>query len=148
MNSTRFRRKLRRFGRLRFDDKVLFLRAIAWLGVARLLIAIVPFNSLSSRLSGDREGVNDSTDPHLCARVGFVVAAAANNVPWRSDCFPQTIAARMLLKRYGYGSTIHFGVDRSSATEIRAHAWLSCGDTIVTGGEEIQRYTELHRIEP
>ncbi len=75
-----------------------------------------------------------------------MVRAAANNVPWRSDCFPQAIAAREMLRRRGYESTIHLGVDRIDRENIAGHAWLSCNGTVVTGGETMDRYSEVHRF--
>jgi len=29
---------------------------------------------------------------------------------------------------------------------LNGHAWLTCGETVVTGGAELHRYTELHRL--
>ena len=52
----------------------------------------------------------------------------------------------MLLKRFGYASTIHFGVDRVDEDGLEGHAWLTCGETVVTGGGELDRYTEVHRL--
>jgi hypothetical protein len=124
-------------------DKWLLLRATGWLAIARIMLLVLPFKRLSARLSGDADAVGWEPDEDLLRRIGFAVRAAANNVPWRSDCFPQTIAARMLLKHFRYSSTIHFGVERLGEDELAAHAWLTCGNTVVVGGEDLNRYTEL-----
>jgi hypothetical protein len=50
------------------------------------------------------------------------------------------------LKRFGYASTIHFGVDRVGEDSLEGHAWLTCGKTVVTGGTDLNRYTEVHSI--
>jgi len=55
-------------------------------------------------------------------------------------------AARMLLKRFGYASTIHFGVERAGEDVLNGHAWLTCGETVVTGAAELHRYAEIHRL--
>jgi hypothetical protein len=52
----------------------------------------------------------------------------------------------MLLKRFGYASTIHFGVERAGEDVLNGHAWLTCGETVVTGGAELDRYVEMHRL--
>ena len=137
-------RKLRRLGELSLADKWLLMRAAVWLGIARLRLAITPFQKLVDRLS-EEQGAS-VPDPDLLERVRFAVSAAAANVPWRSDCFPQTLAARSLLKGHGLGSTIHLGVDKVSNAELLGHAWLTCGGVVVTGGAELERYTEVHRI--
>ena len=136
--------KLQRFWHLSLADKWLFVCSVYWLGVARLWLAKSPFPELAARLSAD-EGTEEA-DPEVLRRVGYAVSAAGGNVPWRSDCFPQAIAAHKLLKKYGYASTIHLGVDKAGDDELLAHAWLSCGEIIVTGGSEAHRYAEIHRL--
>ena len=127
-------------------DKWLLLRATAWLAIARIMLVVVPFRQLSARLSTKTNSPQIEPDPDLLQRITDAVSAAANNVPWRSDCFPQTIAARMLLKSYGHASTIHFGVERVGEDELKGHAWLTCGETVVTGAAELDRYAEVHRL--
>ena len=144
MSNPRRENKLVRFARLDGADKWLLVRAVAWLGVARLRLVFTPFQELAERLSNDAPEPRVEPDPDFLRRVGFSVRAAADNVPWRSDCFPQAIAARMLLKRGGHASTIHLGVEKSGVGSIAGHAWLTCGDEVVVGGEDLDRYTEMH----
>ena len=127
-------------------DKWLLLRATGWLAIARIMLVARSFERLSARLSATGSSTQIEPDSDLLERVGFAVSAAAGNVPRRSDCFPQTIAARMLLKRYGYASTIHFGVERAGEDVLNGHAWLTCGETVVTGAAELHRYAEIHRL--
>ena len=138
--------RLARFIELPGFDKWLLLRAVAWLGIARIRLAVTPFARLAKALAQDTNLKNDEVDPELLRRIGFAVRAAANNVPWRSDCFPQTIAARKLLERYGYASTIHLGVEKPEQNVLPGHAWLTCGGIVVTGGEDLDRYFEVHRL--
>ena len=35
---------------------------------------------------------------------------------------------------------------RARSLQQLAHAWLTCGKTIVTGGAERDRYVEIHRL--
>jgi hypothetical protein len=136
--------KWRRFLQLNAADKWLLLRAAGWLLIARVRLAVTPFRHLAESLSTGSERAN--VDPELLRRVSYAVTAAAANVPWRSDCFPQTIAARMLLKSFGYSSTIHLGVNREGPDELDAHAWLTCGGIVVTGAQGLDRYVEMHRL--
>jgi hypothetical protein len=138
--------KWRRFMQLDGADKWLLLHATVWLGIARIMLIVMPFRHLSARLSAKSDSTQPEPDQDLLQRISYAVSAAANNVPWRSDCFPQTIAARMLLKHHGYTSTIHLGVEKVGKDELAGHAWLTCGETVVTGSEDLHRYTELHRF--
>lgn len=144
MSNPRRENKLVRFTRLDGADKWLLVRASVCLGVARLRLAFTSFQELAERLSNDAPVTRVESDPDFLRRVGFAVCAAADNVPWRSDCFPQAIAARMLLKRRGHASKIHLGVEKSGDGSIAGHAWLTCGDVVVVGGEDLERYTEMH----
>jgi hypothetical protein len=144
MSNPRRENKLARFVRLDGADKWLLICASAWLGVARLGLAFTSFQQLSERLSDDVPDSRVDPDPEFLRRVSFAVGAAANNVPWRSDCFPQAIAARMLLKRRGHASKIHLGVEKRGGGNIAGHAWLTCGDEVVVGGADLDRYTEVH----
>ena len=137
---------LEKFGELSGADRWLFALAAFWLLIARVRLAAVPFRKLSERLSGEQQEESQMPDPELLQRIGRAVAVAANHVPWRSDCFPQTIAGRSLLKRYGIASTIHFGVERIGEEGLAGHAWLTCGETVVTGDTDLDRYTEIHRL--
>jgi hypothetical protein len=137
MSLRRWKGKLQRFVRLDTEDRLLLLRAVFWIGVARLWLAAFPFQRLASRLSAE-DGLDDA-DPEL-------VGAAGAHVPWRSDCFPRSIAAHQLLKSHGYASTIHLGVEKAGNGELLGHAWVTCGGIVVTGGEQLDRYAEIHRL--
>ena len=137
---------LEKFGNLGVADQGLFIRAAFWLLIARIRLAVVPFRKLSALLSGEQQDQVQIPDPELLQRIERAVVAAANHVPWRSDCFPQTIAARALLKNHGLASTIHFGVERVGEEDLAGHAWLTCGEFVVTGDIDLDRYTEMHQL--
>ena len=143
MSTAWMKSKLARFRELEAADKWLLLRAMGWLAVARLMLIVLPFERLAARLSAKGDASPEEPNPEYLERISFAVQAAANNVPWRSDCFPQAIAARMLLKRRGHESTIHLGVEKTSPDAIAGHAWVTCGDVVIVGGENLDRYTEM-----
>ncbi len=139
--------RISRFIALDGADKWLLMRAVGWLAVARVMMFLMSFQRLAARLSVSEDVTEPEADPEVLSKVSWAVAAAANNVPWRSDCFPQTIAASKILRKYGYESTIHLGVERVGDDELAGHAWLTSGDVVVTGrGVDLSRYTELHSL--
>ena len=146
MTSQQHTSKFRRFLQLDIRDKRLLLSAVGRLLVARIQLAATPFARLAETPITGSGVTSSEIDAELLARIGFAVRAAANNVPWRSDCFPQAIAARALLREYGYASTIHIGVEKVGEGGIAGHAWLTCGNTVVTGDEGLDRYSEVHRL--
>ena len=146
MGTGRWRQKLKKFRALNGADKWMLLHATVWLALARIMLLVMPFPRLAKRLSAKKGASESRPDPELVERIGHAVQTAAGNVPWRSDCFPQGIAAWMILKHHGYTGTIHLGVERSGEEDLIGHAWLTYGDTVITGGEELDRYAEIHRL--
>ena len=137
--------RISRFIALDGVDKWLLMRAVGWLAVARVMMLAMSFKRLAARLSVSEDSAGREADPEVLSKVSWAVAAAANNVPWRSDCFPQTIAASKILQKYGYESTIHLGVERVGDDELSGHAWLTSGDEVVTGRSvDLTRYTEFN----
>ncbi len=68
--------------------------------------------------------------------IGRGVRLAATYTPWQSKCLAQAMVASWLLRRYGLPYGLYFGVrkDPASARGMAAHAWVSSGQTAVTGG--------------
>jgi hypothetical protein len=77
----------------------------------------------------------------LVARISWVISAAASRLPWRSDCLLRAIAAVRWLRRLKLRPDFYLGATKDANGVFKAHAWLYCGDVIVTGGsgESIQR---------
>ncbi|TWG93927.1 transglutaminase superfamily protein [Nocardioides sp. J9] len=66
--------------------------------------------------------------------MGWVVRTAATRTPWRSDCFPQALTARLLLRAARVPHTVTFGLRRDAAGQLKAHVWVAAGEVAVTGG--------------
>ncbi len=143
MSITGLKSNLSKFALLEGADRWLIMSALVWLAVARARLLASPFRRLFEQQYSEIDGSRNDPDAEFLRRVSYAVGAAANHVPWRSDCFPQTLAARMLLKRRGYNSTMHIGVERVGDDVLIGHAWLTCDDIVITGGTELHRYTEL-----
>jgi hypothetical protein len=139
-------RKLRSAPR---HDRALLLRAAVALAIARVSIALVPFRRIAQTLGLRRVGPTppngDVPCPDAARRVGWAVRTAAANVPWQTTCLAQALAGSMLLRRTGIGSTLSVGVAKDSRPphDVIAHAWLRCGDAVLTGESGQDRFVEL-----
>lgn len=60
---------------------------------------------------------------------------AATRTPWRSDCFPQALTARLLLRAAGVPHTVTFGLRRDDSGALKAHVWVAAEQVAVTGGQ-------------
>jgi hypothetical protein len=123
----------------------LLLQAAAWLGTLRAAILVLPFRRIT-RLMGLAPGENlGAADPALAeraARVGWAVRTVASRTPWQSACLAQALAGAILLRRHGLPGTIYLGVakEAGAANALTAHAWLRCGDAILTGAAGRERF--------
>lgn len=119
-------------------ERLLLLEAFALLGMARLLVLTVPFRWLARSLGKHMQESGAGTNPddlRQARLIGEAVRSAANNTPWESLCLPQAVAAQWMLKRRCIAATLYLGVTKVNAGpgQLAAHAWLRCGDSIITG---------------
>ncbi|MFW6870107.1 lasso peptide biosynthesis B2 protein [Nocardioides sp. CPCC 206347] len=122
--------------------------AAAWtlLGLTRLLTVVLPFRAIRHLLGEHRSpnGANpasgpvpppaDARDENRARQIGWAVRTAAHRTPWRSDCYPQALTARVLLRLARVPHAVTFGVRRDDAGTLKAHAWVSAGRVAVAGG--------------
>ena len=108
------------------------LRAVIELGLARLrLNKHQPMLELAARQDPPLDGRKTA----LVDRVAYVIPRVAARLPWRADCLVQALAAERWLNRKQIATRLTLGVPRDKRPDFEAHAWLSAGDRIVTGGD-------------
>jgi hypothetical protein len=144
-------RPLRQFLRLDRERQRLFLEAWRTLAAMRLALRFNPFKELVAELTLHRGAVEPpALLPEAVAaaqRIGWAVRAAARFAPFQSSCLVQVLTAqRMLQKRllpgvFYIGAAPGEGVGPGANTGLDAHAWLKCGDQLVTGEAGHERYT-------
>jgi len=140
-------RKAGNFRRHSAFVKFWFLPVWALLGISRALILLVSFKRLAPRL-GRHTGAApwipllDGAQEARALEIGRVVQMAARYTPWTSNCFPQAVAARVLLGLYRIPYALYFGLARDlSAGGMKAHAWVAAGRVGVTGGASFRQFT-------
>jgi hypothetical protein len=141
-------RQLARFFTLHRSQQIALAEAVLSLGVARLFL-LLPFRWLV-RLIGRPRAVTDRPNRMLESNERFAASAVrsailrtSGRLPWPSNCLVRAWAARMMLRRRGLRSALHLGVRGGSATELSAHAWLTCGDIDVVGVEDATEFTPI-----
>jgi hypothetical protein len=147
------RRRLVRFGQIDNRRRLLLLEAAGWLLVARLALVLIPFPRLAPRLgafvSPQEARAAQARWPQTPDRaeqaqiVGWAVTRAARYVPFKAVCLPQAMAARIVLKRRGIESVMHFGAARGEEKPIDAHAWLDAAGVEVTGYPVAAGFSEI-----
>lgn len=128
--------------RTAFFNLLLILESTLCLALARLVVSRASFRRLEPYLGAPKQESPGQSSPHQrgCAhRVARGIYLVRRRLPWNNTCLVQAVAAMMMLKRRGQTSTLYMGVTIQD-DEFEAHAWLRCGDVIVTGGEEKDKY--------
>lgn len=139
------------FERKRIKEYGQFAEAWLFLAMARSLIFFVPFRKLLpvlGRTVNQEEAkkmvFNQTASWDSLNAVRLSIRRASHKSPWRTKCFEQALAARMMLRRRGVWSVVFFGVNKypsDCSKKLTAHAWLMCSGMSVTGGGDNSMYT-------
>jgi hypothetical protein len=123
---------------------LLLAEAVALLALSRLQVRTVKFERIASRLGKMHaecfEGV-PAEAMALAWQISWAVNAAARHTWWTSNCLPRALAGQRMLARRGLPATVYLGAARDEPETMIAHAWLRCGDGLLTGGPGHRRYT-------
>lgn len=97
--------------------------------------------------SGDTSLSSEPDDRSIAEalRVRWAILAVTRHSPAKFVCFPQSLAAYLMLRRRGIRSTVVYGVARSPEGELIAHTWVTVGDRTVVGGEGADFFSPLER---
>jgi hypothetical protein len=147
------RRLWLRFGQVDNRRRALLAEAVACLLAARLALIVMPFPRLARRLGTfvppadprampAKMATADEQAP-LAQEIGWAVTRAARYVPFRAVCLPQAMAARVMLRRRGVPSVMHFGAAKGTAKPLDAHAWLDAAGVEVTGYPVAENFAEI-----
>jgi len=86
---------------------------------------------------------------HTAWRIGRISELVSKYTPWESKCLVQVLMVRALLAYYHIPYVMHLGVTKAMAQEsgeegdsiMKAHAWLSVGAWVVSGGDGHRAFT-------
>lgn len=130
-------RKIKTFVLTDFNTKKMIISCVYITAISRYSILNVEFKYLKDKLgkSGEETSYRESiTNYNIAEKVSWVVTTTSRYTPWESKCLVQAMTAQKLLKKYNIKSTLYLGV-RKLDNELKAHAWLRCGEYFVTGGD-------------
>ena len=137
------KRRLTKYMRLSWKIKIVLLTVFFLMGLIRLAILVVPFKHLASRMGKEMSETSDEVGKKELSRaykVGWCINKMSDFTPWESKCLVQALTAQIILKSLHIPSTLYLGITRESSNKLIAHAWLRCGQLIVTGAQERERF--------
>jgi Transglutaminase-like superfamily len=132
--------RMRKLIELPPTDRRLLASAIVAVIRARITVTFVPVRKILQLVIPWTEAVLADTD---AAKIGWAVETAGRIVPTGDNCLVKAIAARAMLARRGVSSRLRLGIAKNSPDILLGHAWLECGDRIITGEGESRRYAAM-----
>ena len=101
-----------------------------------MMILTRPFSKVREMVKrGSSEARPEDKNLNTINDIGVMVRRAARRLPWNCECFVQALAAHWMLKRRSIPNKIHIGVKKDEEGNLLSHAWLICGDQILTGAK-------------
>ena len=121
----------------------LLAEALIVLGLASLMLAIVPFRRVAQLLAWANRGSREPASANQARWIRRAINAWADRVPWRAVCFQRGIAAVIMLRLRGRAATLSYGAARDSNGALVAHVWVRSGSVDVIGCQDAADYGEL-----
>lgn len=134
--------KIKTFFLLPAREKFLFLEALSWLTLARLVLLLLPFRRILPLLKQKEFTVQGKTDP---VSIRDATGRAAAATPWHSTCLMKSMAARWMLKRRRIPSGMAIGMAKDDKGKLMMHAWISAQGIDIVSKD--QSYIELFIFE-
>jgi len=123
---------LGRFFRVSGRERRFFLEALTLQLCVGLLLKVIPFRRIP-KLFRSRESGVDSQQADIVLCIKQAIERAGKVLPWRNRCLVSSLVARKMLNRRDVPSQLSLGVAKDTGGKTVAHAWLSSGNTEVTG---------------
>ena len=113
--------------------------------ISRIAILALPMNKLTRFMGHHLENrmvcIPASQKNTLTAiKMGRLMNMVSNNVPWKCACLSEALCLKWLLNRYRIPYVLYLGatLTSTSATSIKAHAWVDVGEqTIIDNYDDI-----------
>ncbi|HWP47146.1 MAG TPA: lasso peptide biosynthesis B2 protein [Candidatus Limnocylindrales bacterium] len=137
-------KRLYRFLSLPSRDRHLLIKAALLLGVIRLGLWLLAFQTLQGLLLRIRwkSARLREADPLSLERIAWAIRVAGRYVPGVT-CLIQALAAQVLLEQEGHPACLRIGVAKDKNGRLQAHAWTESGGKVVVGGGNLSSYTLL-----
>jgi hypothetical protein len=123
-------------------DYILFVEAWFLLHFAKLVILFMPFKKIASRMGRLQiESTHDLQSMEKTTQIEHAVRRASRYTFYNSKCYDKALTAKALLFQIGLPATIYFGLAKEADNQLSAHAWVRCGNKIITGKAGMERFT-------
>lgn len=139
--------RVRQLALLALQRRHVLLATSRALTLASLRVRFLPFRSLRPHLGTEGKEASPvltAAQAAYAREVSWALSAISRRLPRPPTCLAQAAAARSVLATRGVPATVYIGVaSPPPGRVVDAHAWLRCGDRIVSGRAEARRYKPI-----
>jgi hypothetical protein len=123
-------------------DYLFFIEAWCLLHLTKLVILFMPFKKIASWMGNlGVESIPDLDSTPIAINIEHAIRRASRYTMHDSKCYDQALTAKALLGQSRLPATIYFGLAKESDNQLIAHAWVRCGDSIISGKVGMERFT-------
>jgi hypothetical protein len=123
-------------------DYLLFVEAWCLLHLAKLVILFIPFKKIASWMGRLQvESIHDLQYSDVSSKIEHAIRRASRYTLHQSKCYDQALTAKAMLGQNGIPATIYFGLAKENDNQLKAHAWVRAGKSIITGKAGMERFT-------
>lgn len=144
-------KRLRKFLHLNPSDRQLLIKTFILLGLVRLGLMLLPFETLwqllasISRATPQPQHLEVNSD--RVSTLGKIVGAvnlSSRYTPGGAKCLARALTTQVLMSRRGYSPELRIGVAKGKEGILEAHAWVENQGQVVIGHlENLSHFTPL-----
>ncbi|MBE9205426.1 lasso peptide biosynthesis B2 protein [Nostoc sp. LEGE 06077] len=125
------------------SDRQLLLNTFVLLGLVRLGMRLLPFNTLRKLINK-----NSKPNPRLkqitLNKIVWAINVSTRYTPGGAKCLARALTCQVLMTRYGYSPELRIGVVKGATGNLEAHAWIETQGQVVIGYlPDLPRFTPL-----
>ncbi|MBD2596836.1 lasso peptide biosynthesis B2 protein [Nostoc spongiaeforme FACHB-130] len=125
------------------SDRQFLLRTFVLLGLVRLGMWLLSFNTLR-KLINKISKPNFQLEPISLHKIVWAINVSTRYTPGGAKCLARALTCQVLMTRYGYKPELRIGVVKSEAGNLEAHAWIETQGYVVIGYlPDLSRFTPL-----
>jgi hypothetical protein len=123
-------------------DYMMFAQAWCLLHLAKLVILFTPFRKIASWMGNlGVESIHDLGPTPIATKIEHAIRRSSRYTLHNSKCYDQALTAKVLLGQSKLPATIYFGLTKDGDKPLIAHAWVRCGESIISGKAGMERFT-------
>ncbi len=112
----------------------------------RFAMIYLPFKYLKKQMGIPKTESSYQVDESIyqeAKNIRSIVMLICKYTPWESKCLVRALLVQHFLKRQKVATTIYLGVNKDDLNHMKAHAWIRCGEMIITGQYEKDHFIQV-----